>query len=78
MISGILISILLSKAELIPGLTEQLGLVSTLGYKSIIVFPILNGILYFIVGIILAFIYNLLASWIGGINLEFKEAGKKK
>ena len=28
---------------------------------------------YFIAGIILAFIYNLLASWVGGIKLEFSK-----
>lgn len=73
LISGLLLSFIYSKSELLASLGTQLPTtVTTLGYKSIIVMPILNGIIYFIAGIILAFIYNLLASWIGGVKLEFK------
>ncbi len=73
LVSGILVSFIYSKSELLASLGIQLpAAVTTLGYKSIIVLPILYGIIYFIAGIILAFVYNLLASWVGGINLEFK------
>jgi len=78
LISGILLSFVYSKLDILTAAGMQLPTtLTTLGYKSIIVLPILNGIIYFIAGIILAFIYNLLASWIGGINLEFKEVKKK-
>jgi len=73
LISGLLLSFIYSKSDLLASLGTQLPTtITTLGYKSIIVLPILNGIMYFVAGIILAFVYNLLASWIGGVNLEFK------
>jgi len=77
LLAGIIFSIIYSRAGDIPGITEQLGLIAQLGYSSIIVLPILYGIVYFIVGIITAFIYNFLASKVGGINLEFEDKKKK-
>jgi ABC-type antimicrobial peptide transport system permease subunit len=79
LISGILLSFVYSKSDLLASLGAELpATITTLGYASIIVLPILNGIIYFIEGIILALIYNLLAGWVGGVKLEFKEQGKKK
>ncbi|MDE1833724.1 MAG: hypothetical protein KGH64_00140 [Candidatus Micrarchaeota archaeon] len=46
--------------------------VSSLGLVSIIVFPILGLIFGFIIGAVLAIVYNFLASLIGGIKLEMK------
>jgi hypothetical protein len=45
------------------------------GWLSIIIFPILYGIIGFIGGIIVAFIYNLVAGWTGGIELTFTPVG---
>ncbi len=42
------------------------------GVLSIILFPIIYGILGFIGGAICAFLYNLVAGWIGGIEVELK------
>ena len=75
LISGILMSVILARAGSIPGLSEQLGVVSQWGYWSILIFPIINGIGYFIAGIIIAWLYNLVASRVGGIKLEL--SGKK-
>ena len=41
-----------------------------MGVGAIIVFPILYGIIGFIFALIGAWIYNLLASWIGGIQVD--------
>ncbi len=38
-----------------------------------IVFPLLYVVIGFIGGIIGAFIYNLVAGWIGGIEMDFEE-----
>ena len=38
-----------------------------------IIFPVLYIVIGFIGGIVGAFIYNLSASWIGGIEIEFEE-----
>jgi len=45
-----------------------------MGAIGIIVAPILYGILGFIIGLIGAAVYNLVASWVGGIVMEFKDS----
>jgi len=44
---------------------------SAMGWKAIILMPILMGALYFIAGIVIGLVYNLFAKWIGGIEVEF-------
>jgi len=46
---------------------------TTLGILSIIVFPIIFGIMAFICGAIMAFLYNIFADKIGGIEVELVE-----
>ena len=43
------------------------------GVGSVILFPILYGVLGFIGGIITAGIYNLTARWVGGLEIELEE-----
>lgn len=68
----------------LPELAQQFNIQQPTGISSVLLLMILYGIIYFIAGIVLAFIYNLLASWVGGVKLEFKEpkepreAAKKK
>lgn len=45
------------------------------GVFSIILFPIFYGIIGFIGGIISAFLYNLVARYVGGIELEIDQRG---
>ncbi|MDK2907911.1 MAG: hypothetical protein PWQ87_369 [Candidatus Woesearchaeota archaeon] len=49
-----------------------LGFMAGLGLWSIIVFPIIYALIGFIGGVIGAFLYNLVAGWIGGIEIELK------
>jgi hypothetical protein len=72
LIAGILISILYSQAGKIPQLSQQLGIASQLGYSSLIVFPVMYGIGYFIAGAVTSFLYNLIAKQIGGVKITFK------
>lgn len=51
---------------------EGLGFMAGLGLWSIIVFPIIYALIGFIGGAIGAFLYNLVAGWIGGIEIELK------
>lgn len=47
------------------------GVVSMMfGIGSIILIPIFYGIMGFIIGVLAAFFYNIIAGWIGGIELE--------
>ncbi len=43
------------------------------GFLSIIIFPIMYGILGFIGGIISSALYNLLSRWVGGIEVELEQ-----
>ena len=73
-VSGIVSSIAYAKADILIAAGQQVpALITTLGYWSLIVLPILNGIIYFILGIIGALLYNLFASWVGGVKLEFSK-----
>ena len=50
-----------------PDVPGALGLV---GVGSIIFFPIFYGLMGLVFGMITALLYNLVASWVGGIELE--------
>lgn len=43
-----------------------------LGIASIILFPIAYGIAGFVGGVIIAFLYNIVAAWVGGVELEIE------
>ena len=43
------------------------------GIASIIILPVIYAIIGFITGIIGAALYNLVARWVGGIQIELKE-----
>ncbi len=42
------------------------------GVGAVIFLPVFYGVMGFISGVVSAFLYNLLAGWIGGIELEFE------
>ncbi len=49
------------------------GFGASFGVLGIIIFPIIYGVMGFVMGAIGALIYNLVAAWIGGVEIEFKE-----
>ena len=67
LILGIITSALGAVASLIPGLSTFAGF----GVLSIVIFPIIYGILMSISGAIGAFLYNLFAGWVGGVDLTW-------
>ncbi|MGM5484760.1 MAG: hypothetical protein ACQEP1_02710 [Nanobdellota archaeon] len=46
--------------------------INNIGAASIVIFPIMYGIIGFIGGLIFTWLYNLVAGWIGGIRIELK------
>lgn len=65
---------------LIFGIISTLFGIAVLGVRgvgfgglSIILFPIMFGIVMFIMGVISAFLYNLIAGRVGGVELEFDQ-----
>jgi hypothetical protein len=53
-----------------PPLPMMLGM----GVGMIIAIPVIYTVMGFLLGVIGAFIYNLLAGWLGGFELEFTQA----
>jgi hypothetical protein len=43
------------------------------GIALIIIMPFLGAVCGFISGVVHAFLYNVFAKWVGGVNLEFQQ-----
>lgn len=70
---GVLVGIFIALASTMGGIHHQgSGLGMGLGFGAIILFPILYGVLGFIGGIISAWLYNLAAGFIGGVELDLQ------
>ena len=69
---GLIFGIIVSLISLIGGvfLKGAPSVSAIFGIGAIIYFPIMYGIMGFISGAIMAFLYNLIAGWIGGIEVE--------
>lgn len=50
----------------------QMGSIASLGYYNLLLLPIMNGIIYAIIGLVGASLYNLASKWFGGVKLELK------
>ncbi len=57
--------------------TPETTMFQVAGYFSIIILPIFYGIIGLVTGAIGAWLYNLIAKWVGGIEMEFSEKPKK-
>ena len=55
------------------GATPPLPLMLGMGVGFMLLLPFLYAAMGFIFGVIAAFVYNLLAGWIGGLALEFEQ-----
>jgi hypothetical protein len=71
---GLLIGIVFALFSMAAGAMMPSGGMPNFGWLSIIIFPILYGVIGFIGGIIVGFFYNLVAGWTGGIELTFSSA----
>ena len=65
---GLILGALFAVLSLFGFNADETGLF--FGTASIIIFPILYGIMGFVGGLITAFFYNLVASKIGGLEVE--------
>ncbi len=59
-------------AGLVMALVGTLSPAGGLGMAAVIWVPLLYAILGFVGGIVGAWLYNLLAGWLGGIEMEFE------
>jgi len=58
--------------SVLSAVTQQPGIGIGMGVLGIIVMPVLYAVLGFISGAVGAWVYNLVAGWIGGLELEFE------
>ena len=66
LIYGIMVGLIFTAV----GVSMDRGGMTAFGIASVIIFPIIFGIMAFIGGAITAFLYNLFAARIGGIQVE--------
>jgi hypothetical protein len=71
LILGLFIALFSTLGSTFGGDFDPLGF--GLGFFSIIVFPILYGVMGWIGGVISAGLYNLVAKWVGGIQVELEQ-----
>jgi hypothetical protein len=50
---------------------------ATLGIAGFVFMPLFIGLTGFIFGASIAFLYNVFASWFGGIKIELRDLGEK-
>ena len=53
--------------------TEGAGLLAGLGWAGLILFPIVFGLMGFALGVLTAWLYNLIAGWVGPVELEIEQ-----
>jgi len=68
LIAGIFIALL---GTAIGALAGSAGVGAGMGVFAIIALPIIYGVLGFISGAVGAFLYNIIAGWIGGVEMNF-------
>jgi len=55
---------------------SQLGFIP-FTFSAIVLMPAYYAVIYFIVGVLFAFLYNIFVRWVGGIKIEIGKAKKK-
>ncbi len=70
---GAIIDILVSMSVISSGETPGLGYGTALAFLALIGMPITFAIPGLIIGAIGAFLYNLVAGWVGGIEMDFEQ-----
>ena len=74
-IFGLLLGIFYAILAAVIGTGETLTDITLIqfGWLSIIIFPVIYAILGFVTGIIGGWLYNVIAGWVGGIELELSK-----
>lgn len=59
------------------GAPNPFGALGGFGIASMIMFPLMGAVAGFIGGLIYGFLYNLVAGWVGGIEVEVDSEGER-
>lgn len=69
--AGLIVWVIVSTVGLWTDLPEGIpGIITIMGFAAVIIYPIIYAIIGFISGVIAAFLYNIVAGWVGGIEME--------
>ena len=55
------------------GIHRGFPIIAVAGIALVVIMPILGAVFGFISGVVHAFLYNVFAKWVGGVNLEFQQ-----
>ena len=69
---GLFYGVLFAIMGTVVGFNKGMPGLEAFGFMTIVIFPIIFAIMGFICGAIMAFLYNLFASKIGGIKIELE------
>ncbi len=73
-IIGIFFSLIALAGMALGGDSSEAGLFGAIfGIAAVILAPIFYGLLGFIGGALMGWLYNVVASWIGGLEVEFEQ-----
>ena len=70
---GVLIGLFMALFGSLVDPTAEEGFGGSFGIAAVFLFPIAYGSVGFVGGLIGAFLYNLVAGWVGGIEIELGE-----
>jgi len=74
LIMGLILGILLALFGGMMSAASESGIMFVgMGFLGIIALPIFYGVVGFLAGAVTAWLYNLGAKWVGGIELEFEK-----
>lgn len=82
-VAGVILGLILGVFMLVLGTAVGTalgvpGIGAAIGALSLVLFPVVYGALFFVLGAISAFLYNVIAERVGGIELEFGGRRKRK
>ena len=70
---GLIVGLIFSMIALVGATIGGSGSNALFGVGAVIILPIFYGGLGFVGGALTAWLFNLVASWIGGLEVEFEE-----
>ena len=69
---GLLAGVFMALISLAGAGSSQAGFGMGMGIAAVIVLPVLYGVLGFIGGLLTAWLFNLAAGWVGGVELDLE------
>jgi len=69
---GACVSLLALTGGFASNFSSGAGIAALFGVGSIVLFPLLYGVFGFLAMLVMAWLYNLAAGWVGGVNVDLQ------